>query len=119
VEPLLQGGILPANNGQPCRILTDDLVRYVKTFRGLEYASEESIAGWLYRDIGLSPALWPDGNRFRVGGGGPRGWHFPELKELRAKWETLMGGEWEWHEPMDRWSPCRSPLDRKIEEIEG
>jgi hypothetical protein len=117
LEPLLQSGVLPDNCEQPCRILTEDLVSYVRTFRGQEYATDESIAGFLYNDIGLSSELWPKGNRFRVGGGGPRGWHLPQPPELRKKWEALMGGEWDWHEPIDCWSPCQSALERKLGSI--
>ena len=49
-EPLLQSGTLPApvSNTRPNRITTESLLAYVKTFRSLEHATEESIASFLY-----------------------------------------------------------------------
>ena len=46
------------NLKQPNRIITEALVKYVRTFRGLEFASDQSIATFLYDDMGfirLSP----------------------------------------------------------------
>jgi hypothetical protein len=103
-EPLLQSGTLPANYGRNNRITTDELLRYVKTFRGLEYATDESIASFLYDEMGFIPELAPEGNKFRGKNGGPRGWEFPPLLELRERWETLYGGQWSWHDPeIDEW----------------
>jgi hypothetical protein len=79
-------------------------LRYVKTFRGLEYATEESIASFLYDDMHFIPKLAPEGNKFRGSQGGPRGWEFPPLLELREIWATLHGGQWDWHNPeIDEW----------------
>jgi hypothetical protein len=104
LEPLLQSGTLPANYGRPNRITTGELLRYVKTFRGLEYATEESIASFLYDDMRFIPELAPEGNKFRGSNGGPRGWEFPPLLDLRDRWETLQGGQWDWHDPeIDEW----------------
>jgi Family of unknown function (DUF5906) len=109
LEPLLQPGELPANFGRPNRITTDNLLAYVKTFRGLEYATEESIASFLYDDMGFIPELAPEGNRFRGKRGGPRGWEFPPLLDLRARWETLFGGQWNWHDTeIDEWQAPNS-----------
>ena len=103
-EPLLQSGVLPTYCGRPDRILSEDLLAYVKAFRGLEYASEESIASFLYDEMGFIPKPWPEGNKFRVGGGGKRGWVFSPLPELRALWETRFGGQWNWHDAeIDEW----------------
>ena len=108
LEPLLQSGTLPANYGRPNRITTGELLRYVKAFRGLDYATEESIASFLYDEMGFIPKLSPEGNKFRGSNGGPRGWEFPPLLELRELWETLNGGQWDWHNPeIDEWQ--RSP----------
>ena len=71
LEPLLQSGMLPANCERSNRVLTEDLIEYVKTFRGLEYANDNSIATFLYDDMGFIPALSPEGNKFRVKGVGP------------------------------------------------
>jgi hypothetical protein len=76
LEPLLQSGTLSANYGRPNRITTGELLRYVKTFRGLEYATDESIASFLYDDMRFIPELAPEGNKFRGKNGGPRGWEF-------------------------------------------
>ena len=103
-EPLLQSGTLPANFGRPNRITTGELLRYVRTFRGLEYATDESIASFLYDEMGFIPELAPEGNKFRGSHGGPRGWEFPPLLDLRDRWETLFGGQWSWHDPeTDEW----------------
>jgi Family of unknown function (DUF5906) len=100
IEPLIQSGTLrcPVSPSRPNRITTEELLKYVKTFRGLEFASDESIASFLYGDMGFIPELSPQGNRFRGSKGGPRGWEFPPLLELRARWETKFGGEWDWHD---------------------
>ena len=98
-EPLLQSGTLPANYGRPNRITTGELLRYVKTFRGLEYATDESVASFLYDEMRFIPKLSPEGNKFRGSNGGPRGWEFPLLLDLRERWETLFGGQWDWHSP--------------------
>src|SRR5262249_27446326 len=98
-EPLLQSGTLPAYCGRPDRIITEDLLAYVKTFRGLDYASDESIASFLYDEMHFIPKLSPEGNKFRIGGGGKRGWEFPPLLDLRERWETQFGGQWNWHSP--------------------
>jgi hypothetical protein len=104
LEPLLQSGTLPANYGRPNRITTGELLHYVKTFRGLEYATDESIASFLYDDMCFIPKLAPEGNKFRGSNGGPRGWEFPPLLDLRERWETLHGGQWDWHNPeIDEW----------------
>jgi hypothetical protein len=104
LEPLLQSGTLPANHGRPNRITTSDLLAYVKAFRGLEYASEESMASFLYDEMRFARGLAPEGNRFRGAKGGARGWEFPPLLELRERWETLFGGQWDWHSPdIDEW----------------
>jgi hypothetical protein len=106
-EPLLQSGTLPANYGRPNRIATEDLVAYVKTFRGLDYATDESIASFLYDEMGFIPKLSPEGNKFRARDGGSialRGWEFPPLVDLRDRWENLFGGQWGWHNPeIDEW----------------
>jgi Family of unknown function (DUF5906) len=103
-EPLLQSATLPTYCGRPDRILSEDLLAYVKAFRGLEYASEESIASFLYDEMGFIPKPWPEGNKFRVGGGGKRGWVFSPLLDLRVLWETRFGGAWNWHDPeIDEW----------------
>jgi hypothetical protein len=103
LEPLLQSGTLPAYCGRPNRILTADLLAYVKTFRGLEYATEESIASFLYDEMRFIPKLSPEGNKFRSKGVG-RGWEFSPLLEMREHWETLYGGQWNWHDPeIDAW----------------
>jgi hypothetical protein len=95
-------------------ILTEDLIEYVKTFRGLEYATDNSIATFLYDDMGFIPALSPEGNKFRIKGVG-RGWEFPPLLELRERWETLFGGQWDWHHPeIDEWEKPHSILKRPI-----
>jgi hypothetical protein len=100
LEPLLQSGVLPVIGGsRPNRIATHALVDYVKTFRGLESATDESIAGFLYDEMAFSAQLSPEGNRYRGGRGGARGWEFPPLLELRGRWETKFGGEWPWHSP--------------------
>jgi hypothetical protein len=99
LEPLLQSGTLPDNYGRPNRITTGELLRYVKTFRGLEYATDESIASFLYDEMGFIPELAPEGNKFRGSNGGPRGWEFPPLLDLRERWATLQGGQWDWHDP--------------------
>jgi hypothetical protein len=100
LEPLLQSGMLPGNaEGRPNRIRTDTLVAHARTFRGLEYASDESIATFLYDEMGFSHEPAPQGNRFRSAKGGPRGWEFPSLCELRERWETKFGGQWDWHDP--------------------
>src|SRR5262249_37050599 len=83
-EALLQAGMLPVNADRPNRILTGSLLAYVKTFRGLEYATDESIASFLYGEMGFTSKLSPQGNRFRASKGGARGWEFPPLLELRA-----------------------------------
>ena len=104
VEPLLQSGMLPANANRPNRITTEALLAYVKTFRGLEFATDESIASFLYNEIGFIAKLSPEGNRFRGANGGARGWEFPPLLDLRERWETLFGGQWDWHNPeIDQW----------------
>ena len=114
LEPLLQSGMLPASCERSNRILTEDLIEYVKTFRGLEYATDNSIATFLYDDMGFIPALSPEGNKFRVKGVG-RGWEFPPLLELRERWETLFGGQWDWHHPeIDEWEMPRGILKRPI-----
>jgi hypothetical protein len=116
-EALLQAGVLPANSDErPERISTESLVAYVKTFRGLEYATDESVAGFLYDEMGFIPELWPKGNRCREQKGGRRGWHFPPLLELREKWETRFGGEWPWHEALDKWQAATRLLDRPVRE---
>jgi hypothetical protein len=103
-QPLLQSGTLPANFGRPNRITTGELLRYVKTFRGLEYATDGSIASFLYDDMHFIPKLAPEGHKFRGSNGGPRGWEFPPLLALRERWETLHGGQWDWHNPeIDEW----------------
>lgn len=112
LEPMLQSGELPAYYKSPGWILTDVLVAHVKTFRGLEEASDESITGWLKEEMGFSGESYPKGNKFRVAGGGPRGWVFPPLAELRERWETKFGGAWDWIEPeVKEWQPPASPLD--------
>jgi hypothetical protein len=88
---------------RPNRIVTEDLVAYVKTFRGLDYATDESIAGFLYREMRFRPELAPQGNKCREANGGRRGWEFPPLGELRERWETKFGGQWDWHEKLDQW----------------
>ena len=106
-EPLLQSGALPANFGRPNRIATEDLLAYVKTFRGLDYATDESIASFLYDEMGFIPKLSPEGNKFRARDGGStalRGWEFPPLLDLRERWEARFGGQWDWHNPeIDEW----------------
>jgi hypothetical protein len=100
LEPLLQSGQLPATaGGRPNRIATHALIAYAQTFRGLEYATDESIASFLYDEMGLSSQLSPEGNRYRGSKGGARGWEFPPLLDLRTRWETKFGGEWPWHSP--------------------
>jgi hypothetical protein len=99
-EGLLQAGGLPgAERRRPNRISTEDLLKYVKTFRGLEYATEESVASFLYGEMGLSSKLSPQGNKYRGSNGGARGWEFPPLLELHARWESKVGGDWDWHNP--------------------
>ena len=92
---------------RPDRIATEDLVAYVKTFRGLDYATDESIASFLYDEMRFIPQLSPEGNKFRARDGGStalRGWEFPPLLDLRERWETLFGGQWDWHNPeIDDW----------------
>ena len=106
-EPLLQSGTLPATFKQPNRIITEALVKYVRTFRGLEFASDQSIATFLYDDMGFIPALSPEGNKFRASKGGARGWEFPPLAECREKWETKFGGQWDWQNPeITEWQPA-------------
>jgi hypothetical protein len=93
--------------GRRNRITTEDLLEYVKTFRGLEYATDESIAGFLYEEMGFKRGKSPEGNRFRLPKGGARGWEFPPLLELRSRWENLFGGNWDWHEPeIVEWQPA-------------
>jgi len=104
-EALLQSGTLPAIADRPNRILTENLLHYVKAFRGLEYATEESIANFLYGEMGFVSALSPQGNKFRASKGGNRGWEFPPLLELRARWETKFAGHWPWHEALTEWQP--------------
>jgi hypothetical protein len=100
VEALLQSCRLSLPvTGRPNRITTENLLAYVKTFRGLEHATEESIASFLYGEMGFISELSPQGNRFRGSRGGSRGWEFPPLLELRQRWELKFGGEWEWHDP--------------------
>jgi hypothetical protein len=117
-EPLLQSGTLPAPKNRarldrPNRIVTEDLLAYVKTFRGLEYATEESIAGFLYDEMGFEPKLSPNGNKYREPGGGKRGWQFPPLLELRERWETKFGGDWNWHDPeITEWQKAPAFLNR-------
>jgi hypothetical protein len=115
-EALLQSGTLPANmDNRPNRIVTEDLVAYVQTFRGLDYATDESIAGFLYREMGLRPELAPQGNRCRESNGGRRGWEFPPLGELRERWETKFGGQWDWHEKLTEWQLAMGNImDRSI-----
>jgi hypothetical protein len=115
-EALLQAGHLPRNENRPNRISSSYLLRYVKGFRGLEYATEESIATFLYGEMGFISDLSPQGNRFRAGGGGPRGWEFPPLLDLRERWETKFGGHWPWHEDLDAWQPGPGWLDETFEE---
>jgi len=102
-EALLQAGQLPVNAGRPNRIFTDDLLAYVKNFRGLEYATDESIASFLYGEMGFVAELSPEGNRFRAAKGGSRGWEFPPLLQLRSRWETKFHGKWHWHDDIDKW----------------
>ena len=83
----------------PTGSTTENLLAYVKTFRGLEHATEGSIASFLYGEMGFISELSPQGNRFRGSRGGSRGWEFPPLLELRQRWELKFGGEWEWHDP--------------------
>jgi hypothetical protein len=97
-EALLQTGMLPTNMERTNRIATASLRAYVKTFRGLEYATEESIASFLYQEMGFVAELAPQGNRCRESKGGRRGWEFPPLLELRSRWETKFHGKWNWHE---------------------
>ena len=53
--------------------------------------------------MGFVPELWPKGNKFRARGVG-RGWVFPPLLDLRERFETLFGGQWNWHSPeIDEW----------------
>lgn len=113
LEQLLQSGELPATyEGRPNWILSAALIAYVKTFRGLEYATDESISGFLYDEMNFKPALVSKGgNKFRVGGGGARGWVFPPLAELRERWENKFGGEWNWHDPeVTEWTSASASL---------
>jgi hypothetical protein len=111
LEALLQSGTLPANmDKRPNRIITENLIAYVKTFRGLEYATDESIASFLYREMGFKPELAPQGNKCRESNGGRRGWEFPPLLELRERWETKFGGQWHWHENLKNWQPARTEI---------
>jgi hypothetical protein len=100
-EALLQSGELPATyEGRPNYILIAALITFVKTFRGLEYTTDESISGFLYDDMGfVAELVSKGGNKFSVGGGGARGYVFPPLLELRERWETKFGGEWNWRNP--------------------
>jgi|SRR6516164_4132783 len=103
--------------GRPNRITTEALVAYVKTFRGLDYANNEGIASFLYDEMGFIPKLSPEGNKFRARDGGPavRGWEFPPLLELRERWETLFGGQWDWHNPdITEWESQPRLLDRSV-----
>jgi hypothetical protein len=113
-EALLQSGQLPANAGRPNRIFTEDLITYVKTFRGLEYATDESIASFLYGEMGFVAELAPQGNRFRAQKGGARGWEFPPLLDLRSRWETKFHGHWPWHEDLDKWQLRAGLMDRSL-----
>jgi len=70
------------------------------------YATDESIASFLYGEMGFIPELAPQGNRFRASNGGARGWEFPPLLELRGRWETKFHGTWHWHEDLDDWQRC-------------
>jgi hypothetical protein len=108
LEPLLQSGELPSNyDDRPNQILSAALVEYVQTFRGMEYATNESISGFLYEEMGFVADRWPQGNKFRAPKGGPRGWAFPQLLDLRARWETKFGGQWDWHDPgITKWQPA-------------
>src|SRR5262249_37859853 len=110
-------GMLPVNADRPNRILTGSLLAYVKTFRALEYATDESIASFLYGEMGFTSKLSPQGNRFRASKGGARGWEFPPLLELRARWETKFGGEWNWHEELDDWQSQAGLLDQPSNSI--
>src|SRR6516164_6045343 len=53
------------------RITTGELLRYVKTFRGLEYATDGSIASFLYDDMHFIPKLAPEGHKLGGSNGGP------------------------------------------------
>ena len=106
-EPLLQSGTLPATFKQPNRIITEALVKYVRTFRGLEFASDQSIATFLYDDMGfirLSPLKVTNSVRRKAALGAGE---FPPLAECREKWETKFGGRWDWQNPeITEWQPA-------------
>jgi len=89
----LEVRVLPA----PPRSLTRTEISRCRP-NSAEYATDQSIAGFLYDEMGFHRGLAPEGNRFRLPKGGARGWEFPPLLELRSRWETLFGGDWDWHE---------------------
>jgi hypothetical protein len=116
-EALLQAGFLPRNEKRPNRISTYHLLKFIKGFRGLDYATEESLSSFLYGEMGFIPALSPQGNRYRGSNGGPRGWEFPPLPDLRSRWETKFGGTWPWHEDLDEWQPGPGFEDLTVDEL--
>jgi hypothetical protein len=64
--------------------------------------------------MGFIPALVSKGgNKYRQSGGGQRGWEFPDLLELRQRWEIHYGGAWEWHNPeITKWQEAPSFLKK-------
>jgi hypothetical protein len=108
MEPLLQSGELPMNyKERPDWVLSSVLLDYARPFRGLDHATNESIASFLYDEMGFSPKLHPKGNKFRDGNGGPRGYVFPPLLAMRDRWEIKFGGQWDWHDPsVQEWQPA-------------
>jgi hypothetical protein len=79
----------------------------------MEYATSESVSAFLYDEMGFVPKLYPQGNKICAPKGGPRGWAFPKLPELRARWETKFGGQWDWRDStITEWQLVPSFLDR-------
>jgi hypothetical protein len=115
-EAVLQSGMLPRNEERPYRISTAILLHYIKSFRGLDYSNEETLSSFLYREMNFSPELAPQGNRYRAKRGGPRGWEFPPLLDLRERWETKFGGHWPWHENLTKWQPAPNLTDEVFDE---